>query len=84
MASLKHRKKYGELEVKCDCGRIHSITQKKEDGQEAIFEMETDDSQLINKLIEKKDDKNENKDDKSVRTFENDKPKKKGFLDFEL
>jgi hypothetical protein len=83
MASLKHRKKYGELEVKCDCGRVHTITQEKKEGEDAIYLMETDDSQLINKPIEK-EKLDENKINNSAGSSENDKPKKKGFLNFEL
>lgn len=83
MASLKYRKKYGELEIKCDCGRLHTVTQSKE-GEEVVFQMETDETNISTdhgKEILKNADANDN--GKGSDPLDK-HAKKKGLLDFEL
>jgi hypothetical protein len=91
MATLKHKKKYGELVVNCDCGREHTISQDKEEGKDPIFIMETDDTNL--KLTDYADQKNKekekgnenkNNDGGTILKKDDNSGKKKSFLDFEL
>lgn len=89
MATLKHRKKYGELEIKCDCKRVHTITQEK-NGEDVVFAMETDESELVSpipktkeEIAQEKTNANENNNPNGSDT-PNQHPKKKGILEFEL
>jgi hypothetical protein len=90
MATLKHKKKYGELVVNCDCGREHTISQDKEEGKDAIFIMETDDSNLKIETIktktesEKEKNENENNNGGTIHKKDDDSGKKKSIFDFEL
>jgi hypothetical protein len=88
MATLKYKKKYGEIVINCDCGREHTITQEKEDGKEVIFIMETDDSNIkvINPIKKESEKENENQNNNggTIHSKDNNSGKKKSFFDFEL
>ena len=89
MATLKHRKKYGELEIKCDCKRVHTITQEK-NGDDVVFAMETDESEIVSPIPKTKEElekekENANKNNNSGGSDQANKhAQKKGLLDFEL